>query len=159
MPLPWIAMRSPRLGTSRSHSWRRSTLLVSKQFTQQANSIGVMHDAVQDGISQRWIAKDAARDLDQNRGGRVMLERRCSLVWRDGALLPHARARLGSTDNLQFLLVPGVTALMAWLFLGEGLSLLAIAGLVAAPIGCFLVATPRTPRAPAPSAGGQLRNA
>jgi drug/metabolite transporter (DMT)-like permease len=46
-----------------------------------------------------------------------------------------------TTSN--FYLVPGVTALMAWLFLGERLSLLAIGGLVTASIGCFLVAGPR----------------
>jgi hypothetical protein len=46
-----------------------------------------------------------------------------------------------TTSN--FYLVPGVTALMAWLFLGERLSLLVIVGLVTASIGCFLVSAPR----------------
>jgi drug/metabolite transporter (DMT)-like permease len=83
-----------------------------------------------------------------------------------------------TTSN--FYLVPSVTALMAWLFLGEGLSPLAIAGLITASIGCFLVASPRpghwggrsVPAAltvpigaptqlinPAPSEGGHLRDA
>jgi drug/metabolite transporter (DMT)-like permease len=87
-----------------------------------------------------------------------------------------------TTSN--FYLVPGVTALMAWLFLGERLSLWAVVGLVTASIGCFLVSAPRraygqrrfdllswdavgsvergsqagTRRQPAPS-GGQLRDA
>lgn len=42
-----------------------------------------------------------------------------------------------------FYLVPGVTALMAWLLLGEGLSIFAVAGLITASIGCFLVSAPR----------------
>jgi drug/metabolite transporter (DMT)-like permease len=42
-----------------------------------------------------------------------------------------------------FYLVPGVTALMAWLFLGERLSPLAVIGLLTASIGCFLVSGPR----------------
>jgi drug/metabolite transporter (DMT)-like permease len=46
-----------------------------------------------------------------------------------------------TTSN--FYLVPGVTALMAWLFLGEKLSALAIVGLATASIGCFLVSAPR----------------
>jgi drug/metabolite transporter (DMT)-like permease len=46
-----------------------------------------------------------------------------------------------TTSN--FYLVPGVTALMAWLFLGERLSLLPVVGLVTASIGCFLVSAPR----------------
>jgi drug/metabolite transporter (DMT)-like permease len=46
-----------------------------------------------------------------------------------------------TTSN--FYLVPGVTALMAWLFLGEGLPPLAIVGLVTASMGCFLVSAPR----------------
>jgi drug/metabolite transporter (DMT)-like permease len=45
-----------------------------------------------------------------------------------------------ATSN--FYLVPGVTALMAWLLLGERLSLLAVVGLVTASIGCFLVSVP-----------------
>src|SRR5919199_3549824 len=45
-----------------------------------------------------------------------------------------------ATSN--FYLVPGVTALMAWLFLGEKLSLLAVVGLATASIGCFLVSVP-----------------
>jgi drug/metabolite transporter (DMT)-like permease len=53
-----------------------------------------------------------------------------------------------ATSN--FYLVPGVTALMAWLFLGEGLSLLAVVGLVTASIGCFLVSAPRRISVPAP---------
>jgi drug/metabolite transporter (DMT)-like permease len=46
-----------------------------------------------------------------------------------------------TTSN--FYLVPGVTGLMAWLLLGERLSPLAIAGLVTASIGCFLVSAGR----------------
>jgi drug/metabolite transporter (DMT)-like permease len=73
-----------------------------------------------------------------------------------------------TTSN--FYLVPGVTALMAWLFLGEGLSLLAVVGLVTASVGCFLVSAPQrgqrlrrsvsepAHRQSAPS-GGQLRDA
>jgi drug/metabolite transporter (DMT)-like permease len=47
-----------------------------------------------------------------------------------------------------FYLVPGVTALMAWLFLDERLSLLAAAGLVTASIGCFLISAPRRSNRP-----------
>lgn len=46
-----------------------------------------------------------------------------------------------TTSN--FYLVPGVTALMAWLFLGERLSPLAIMGLITASVGCFLVSARR----------------
>jgi drug/metabolite transporter (DMT)-like permease len=46
-----------------------------------------------------------------------------------------------TTSN--FYLVPGVTALMAWLFLGEGLSFLAVIGLITASVGCFLVSSRR----------------
>lgn len=46
-----------------------------------------------------------------------------------------------TTSN--FYLVPGVTALMARLFLGEGLSFLAVVGLVTASVGCFLVSSRR----------------
>ena len=46
-----------------------------------------------------------------------------------------------ATSN--FYLVPGVTGLMAWLLLGERLSLLAVAGLVTASVGCSLVSAPR----------------
>lgn len=54
-----------------------------------------------------------------------------------------------TTSN--FYLVPGVTAVMAWLFLGERLSLLAVMGLVTASVGCFLVsARSRTSAVPAP---------
>lgn len=53
-----------------------------------------------------------------------------------------------TTSN--FYLVPGVTALMAWLFLGEGLSFLAVVGLVTASIGCFLVSSRRAGTASAP---------
>ena len=46
--------------------------------------------------------------------------------------------------SANFYLVPGTAALMAWLLLGERLSLFAIAGLVVASIGCWLVnAQPR----------------
>lgn len=81
-----------------------------------------------------------------------------------------------TTSN--FYLVPGVTALMAWLCLGEGLSFLAVVGLVTASLRCFLVSWRRhtstvaaqhavgggrhafeaARRLPAPS-GGQLRDA
>jgi drug/metabolite transporter (DMT)-like permease len=46
-----------------------------------------------------------------------------------------------ATSN--FYLVPGVTALMGWFFLGERLSPLAVAGLFTASIGCFLVSASR----------------
>ena len=45
-----------------------------------------------------------------------------------------------TTSN--FYLIPGVTALMACVFLGERLSVLAIVGLITASIGCFLVSAP-----------------
>jgi drug/metabolite transporter (DMT)-like permease len=45
--------------------------------------------------------------------------------------------------SANFYLVPGVTALMAWLSLGEGLAPLAVVGLVTASFGCFLVAAPQ----------------
>jgi drug/metabolite transporter (DMT)-like permease len=45
-----------------------------------------------------------------------------------------------TTSN--FYLVPGVTALMAWLLLGQRLSLLAVIGFVTASTGCFLVSAP-----------------
>ena len=38
-----------------------------------------------------------------------------------------------------FYLVPGTAALMAWLLLGENLSILTIAGLIVSSIGCWLV--------------------
>jgi drug/metabolite transporter (DMT)-like permease len=48
-----------------------------------------------------------------------------------------------TTSN--FYLVPGTAALLAWIILGERLSPLAIAGLIVASAGCWLVnATPRT---------------
>jgi drug/metabolite transporter (DMT)-like permease len=68
-----------------------------------------------------------------------------------------------TTSN--FYLVPGVTALMAWVFLGEKLSPMAVLGLVTASIGCFLVSASRRGyegrrpgSVPAPSRG-QLRDA
>jgi drug/metabolite transporter (DMT)-like permease len=100
------------------------------------------------------------------------------LVWRAGAVsfggmalyfVMLTRGTAARTTS-NFYLVPGVTALMAWLFLGENLSLLAVAGLVTASIGCFLVSAPQrgqsrrrsvvepAPQKPAPS-GGQLRDA
>jgi len=39
--------------------------------------------------------------------------------------------------------VPGVTAVMAWLLLGEHLSPLAVAGLALASVGCWLVSASR----------------
>jgi drug/metabolite transporter (DMT)-like permease len=107
------------------------------------------------------------------------------LAWNAGAvsfggmalyflMLAHGTAAR-TTSN--FYLVPGVTALMAWLFLGERLSPFAIAGLITTSIGCFLVASrPRnhddrqfaaigmgrmpTQRIdPAPSKSGELRDA
>jgi drug/metabolite transporter (DMT)-like permease len=53
-----------------------------------------------------------------------------------------------AATTANFYLVPGVTAVMAWLVLGERLSLLAVAGLALASFGCWLVsAGPRsTPR-------------
>jgi drug/metabolite transporter (DMT)-like permease len=73
------------------------------------------------------------------------------LMWNAGAVsfggmafyfVMLARGTAARTTS-NFYLVPGVTALMAWVFLGEGLSLLAVAGLVTASIGCFLVSAPR----------------
>jgi drug/metabolite transporter (DMT)-like permease len=52
--------------------------------------------------------------------------------------------------SANFYLVPGTAALLAWLLLGERLSLFAISGLVVASIGCWLVnAAPRDRRRPA----------
>ena len=45
-----------------------------------------------------------------------------------------------------FYLVPGTTAIVTWLFLGERLTPLAIAGFVVAGIGCWLVSRPPRPR-------------
>lgn len=116
-----------------------------------------------------------------------------ALLWNAGAVsfggmalyfLMLSRGTAARTTS-NFYLVPGVTALMAWVFLGESLSLLAVAGLIAASIGCFLVSASRrgsrrrrpssalTPSFPAqqadhglkaargsqPSSGGQLRDA
>lgn len=41
--------------------------------------------------------------------------------------------------SANFYLVPGTTALLAWIFSGEGISSLALAGLVVASFGCWLV--------------------
>ena len=76
-----------------------------------------------------------------------------ALLWNAGAvsfggmvlyflMLTHGTAAR-TTSN--FYLVPGVTAVMAWLFLGEKLSLFAVVGLVTASIGCFLVSASRRP--------------
>jgi drug/metabolite transporter (DMT)-like permease len=54
----------------------------------------------------------------------------------------------GATVN--FYLVPGVTAVLAWLLLGERLSPLAVVGLIVASIGCWFVHA-----APAPKANSQ----
>jgi drug/metabolite transporter (DMT)-like permease len=54
--------------------------------------------------------------------------------------------------SANFYLVPGVAALLSWLFLAEHLSPLAIAGLAVASIGCALVSARGTPSpAPPPS--------
>jgi drug/metabolite transporter (DMT)-like permease len=49
--------------------------------------------------------------------------------------------------SANFYLVPGTAALMAWALLGERLSLFAIAGLIVASIGCWLVNAPPRRRA------------
>jgi drug/metabolite transporter (DMT)-like permease len=49
--------------------------------------------------------------------------------------------------------MPGVTALMAWLLLGENLSWLAACGLVVASIGCWLVGATRPAITPSPVVG------
>jgi drug/metabolite transporter (DMT)-like permease len=41
--------------------------------------------------------------------------------------------------SANFYLVPGTAALLAWLLLGERLSLFAVCGLVVASVGCWLV--------------------
>ncbi len=41
--------------------------------------------------------------------------------------------------SANFYLVPGTAALLAWVILGEALSPLAVAGLVVASAGCWLV--------------------
>jgi drug/metabolite transporter (DMT)-like permease len=107
-----------------------------------------------------------------------------ALLWNAGAVsfggmalyfLMLSRGTAARTTS-NFYLVPGVTALMAWLVLGESLSLLAVAGLVTASIGCFLVSAPRrgfrrrrsssaqTPSFPShqtdqPLSGGRFRDA
>jgi drug/metabolite transporter (DMT)-like permease len=48
------------------------------------------------------------------------------------------RGTVAST-SANFYLVPGTAALLGWLFLGEGLTPLAIVGLITASIGCWLV--------------------
>ena len=48
--------------------------------------------------------------------------------------------------SANFYLVPGTAAILAWLLLGEQPSLLAVAGLITASAGCWLVnATPHLP--------------
>jgi drug/metabolite transporter (DMT)-like permease len=44
--------------------------------------------------------------------------------------------------SANFYLVPGTAALLAWLLLGERLSLFAVCGLIVASIGCWLVSAP-----------------
>jgi len=51
--------------------------------------------------------------------------------------------------SANFYLVPGMAALLSWLFLGERLAPLAIVGLVVAGVGCALVSARATP-SPAP---------
>ncbi|HTV90169.1 MAG TPA: DMT family transporter [Stellaceae bacterium] len=55
-------------------------------------------------------------------------------------MLTHGAA---ARTTANFYLVPGVTAVMAWLFLGEDLSALTVCGLVVAAIGCRLVGAPQ----------------
>jgi drug/metabolite transporter (DMT)-like permease len=57
-----------------------------------------------------------------------------------------ALLRRGSAarTTANFYLVPGTVAVMAWVLLGERLSLLAAAGLVVASVGCWLVNTGTT---------------
>ena len=50
--------------------------------------------------------------------------------------------------SANFYLVPGTAALLAWLFLGERLSPLALTGLVVASTGCWLVNVGQIKRAP-----------
>ncbi|MGE5269346.1 MAG: DMT family transporter [Thiohalocapsa sp.] len=51
-------------------------------------------------------------------------------------MLKHGTAARATAN---FYLMPGVTAVLAWLFLGEGLSLAAVCGLIVATFGCWLV--------------------
>lgn len=51
-------------------------------------------------------------------------------------MLTHGTA---ARTTANFYLVPGTAALLAWAFLGEGLSPLAVAGLIVASAGCWLV--------------------
>ncbi len=53
-----------------------------------------------------------------------------------------------------FYLVPGTTAIITWLLLGERLSPLAIAGFVVAAVGCWLVSRGRAAPAPEPRRRG-----
>jgi drug/metabolite transporter (DMT)-like permease len=55
-------------------------------------------------------------------------------------MLQHGTA---ARTTANFYLVPGVTAVLAWLLLGERLSSIAIGGLVLASIGCRLVGAPQ----------------
>ncbi|HEY5300480.1 MAG TPA: DMT family transporter [Acetobacteraceae bacterium] len=59
-----------------------------------------------------------------------------------------------AVTTANFYLVPGTAAVLAWVFLGERISLLAILGLIVASIGCWLVngAPTRFGRRPALSA-------
>ncbi len=59
--------------------------------------------------------------------------RRIGRCWSDFPTLKHGTAARATAN---FYLVPGVTAVMAWLFLGEGLSLAAVCGLIVATLGC-----------------------
>jgi drug/metabolite transporter (DMT)-like permease len=47
--------------------------------------------------------------------------------------------------SANFYLVPGTAAVLAWLFLGEQPNALAIAGLIVASVGCWLVSAAATP--------------
>ena len=52
-------------------------------------------------------------------------------------LAHHTAARAAAN----FFLIPGTAGVLAWLFLGERLSTLTIAGLAIAGLGCWLVST------------------
>jgi drug/metabolite transporter (DMT)-like permease len=65
-------------------------------------------------------------------------------------MLQHGTAARATAN---FYLVPGTTAVLAWLLLGEDLSWLAVGGLVAASIGCRLVGAAVPPDLAAEAAG------
>ena len=52
-----------------------------------------------------------------------------------------ARGTAARTTANSFYLVPGTAAVLAWLLLGERLSPIAVAGLIVASAGCWLVSS------------------